>query len=200
MNRLAFDIEKWQDRKIKNRRIGTKFDYHIMFDDTLLNETWLYDIANKVELLMKEYNQESQELCKFQIQLKNYNKYKSYLKSIGITKEDAENILIDWKLITKKYRDKMLSICDDVEKLAYACVYLTSIKYKSKDNKMAWKVIPDGMVSIIKETETTQFPFLDEENGFYEYLGKKYSLALRINFEEDFYKIKDTREKGAVKC
>lgn len=195
MNRLAFDIERWQDRKIKNKRIGAKFDYHIMFNDDLLNTDWLYDIADKVDILMKEYNSESQDLWKFQVQLKNYSKYRGYFKSVGISKEDAENIVIDWKLITKKYRDKMLEICDDVEKLAYACVYLTSIKYPSKENKMAWKIIPDGMIKIIKEPDTSQFPFLDDEHGFYEYLGRKYSLALKINNENNFFEIKDTRRK-----
>lgn len=195
MNRLAFDIERWQDRRIKNKRIGARFDYHIMFNDDLLNTDWLYEISDKIELLMKEYNAESQDLWKFQVQLKNYSKYKGYFKSVGISKEDAENIVIDWKLITKKYREKMLKICDDVEKLAYACVYITSIKYRSKENKMAWKVIPDGMVKIIKEPETSQFPFLDEEHGFYEYLGRKYSLALKFNNEESFFEIKDTRRK-----
>ena len=60
---------------------------------------------------------------------------------------------------------------------------------------MAWKIIPDGMIKIIKEPDTSQFPFLDDEHGFYEYLGRKYSLALKINNENNFFEIKDTRRK-----
>ena len=184
MNRLAWFIEKWQNKRIKNQKIGQPFDVSIMFDESLLKNEDFMKLVDEVEDVYDDFCKDTKYYSKIQTALNDYEKYKTFLKDNGISKEEAKNFDINWNYVYQKYYEKCKKITDDRSMLAYACVYLSHIKYKTKNKKFVWKVCPDGLMMNLKEDWEQKIPKRDEENGKYEYLGKHYAL---MDKKEDWW-------------
>ena len=68
-----------------------------------------------------------------------------------------------------------LSLIHISKVLANIAVLLCYEKYPNKNKKFIWRVAADGLLQNIR-TQEAAFPLQDEQ-GDYEYLGKRYRLA-----------------------
>ena len=92
-----------------------------------------------------------------------------------MTKEEAKTYETNWQAIYNVYRNKCKLICPDVRELANILVVLCYEKYPNKFKKFLWHMAGAGVVENIKPVPV-QLPVHDQ-NGKYEYLGQRYSLA-----------------------
>ncbi len=164
MNRLCKDLEKWS--KSQRYTMGTKdFDYHIMIDDTLpFDEA----IQQEVNALYLAFCKEMTQLAHDQAAIRKYG-------DPSLSSYDAKNFTINWKYYYDTYRDACRKICSDPRILANMAVRACYEYYPQKRNtKFMWRVAGEGIVMNLKQ-QVFPLPLRDDE-GPYEYLGKRYRL------------------------
>jgi hypothetical protein len=169
MNRLCWEIEKWH-KKLKFKRYYNDFDYHIMMDDNISHDENKF---MQLDSLYIEYQKEMQELGKQNAIIKNYNDYKNYFDD-DLTKEEVKNTKINWNYYYNSYKDKAKLICPNQKELANLVVKLCYEKYSKKNKKFIWIVASQGILENLKQT-AIKLP-IEDKNGYFEYLGNRYSL------------------------
>ena len=170
MNRLCFDIEKWE-KKVRYRRTDKTFDYSIMIDKDIPFDQDKFDAIEKIYL---EFCSETAELLKLYKMTKQWSKYEGQLKGV-MTKQEAAEYEINWDSYYGKYRSRCQAVCPDTKELANYAVVLCYQKYPARGKKFMWRMAPGGIVENIKQ-ESFALPSLDD-SGEYEYLGKRYSFV-----------------------
>ncbi len=170
MNRLCFDIEKWE-KKVRYRRTDKTFDYSIMIDKDIPFDQDKFDAIEKIYL---GFCSETAELLKLYKMTKQWSKYEGQLKGI-MTKQEAAEYEINWDSYYGKYRSRCQAVCPDTKELANYAVVLCYQKYPARGKKFMWRMAPGGIVENIKQ-ESFALPSLDD-SGEYEYLGKRYSFV-----------------------
>lgn len=176
MNRLCFELEKW-DKTIKFKRTYKDFDYTIMIDDSIIIPD---EVFSSIEQIYLDYCKEMSELGKEQAMIRNYDKYKEELDG-WISKEEAANFEINWQYYYNIYREKCLNVCKDEKMLANIAVILCYKKYPNKNKKFIWIAAGNGIIQNIRQVDF-KLPCLNDD-GDYEYLGKKYSFETRKDDE-----------------
>lgn len=181
MNRLCIDIEKWQRKNIKFKRVYESFDYRIMMDETVDVDE---DIFLEIEKVFLEFCREIAETSQFNAKCRNYNKYADYFRTYypEYPKEFFDNFEINWQVYYNKYKQKCKSICPDKQMLANIAVILCYEKYPTRNKKFIWKVASEGVLLNIKQQNIT-LPMQDDD-GEYEYLGKKYRMIEVYNSDK----------------
>lgn len=181
MNRLAILIDKFHNKEIKWKRNKTygengDFDYTVMLDDSIEVDD---KILQEIEKIYKEFNEQIKYLSAFENKLHMWDIYKDELKAWD--KESAISYKVNWQSVYDKFRNRCEEVCPDKKKLANACVIVCYEKHKSASKRFLWAVASSGLLENIKRTKIN-LPHRDE-NGKYEYLGKKYSLVEYDNNE-----------------
>ena len=170
MNRLCMELEKW-DKTIRFGKSFQNFDYRIMLDPDITIPAGLFTAVEQIYL---DFCREMQELGKEQSMIQQYDKYKEELEG-WLTREQANEFQINWQFYYNKYQKACRDICPDPKVLANIAVLLCYEKYPNKNKKFIWRVAADGLLQNIR-TQEAAFPLQDEQ-GDYEYLGKRYRLA-----------------------
>ena len=164
MNRLCKDIERWSQAH-RYSVSGKDFDYEIMIDETIPEDE---DKQKQINSIYLEFCKEMAALSHDQNQIRKYgdNSLSSY---------DAKYFTINWGYYYDKYKERCREVCGDEKELANLAVRACYKYHPQKNNsKFAWRVAGGGIVSNIKQTV---FPLpLRDENGEYEYLGKRYTM------------------------
>lgn len=168
MNRLAFDLEKWE-RNVKWKYDFKDFDYTIMLSGKEINK----EKFAAVEKIYVEFCREMQELSKDQSRVRRYEDEDI---RAALTKYDAIHFTIDWNYYYQKYKDGCAAVCPDQSELADICVKLCYEKYPKRQAKFMWLVAGEGILENLKPDENALLPKRDD-SGDGEYLGLKYSMA-----------------------
>lgn len=163
MNRLCWEIEKWES-KIRFNHKYADFDYTIMLNDSIPHNEDNFNLIEAVYL----------NFCKEMRQLKIDE------KEICLTNQ---NFRINWLYYYNLYKKKCLAICESVSELANIAVCLCYEKYPKKSKKFIWQVAGDGIVQNLVQADI-QLP-IENMDGEYEYLGRKYSLV-KVKMEESY--------------
>lgn len=166
MNRLCKDLEGWF--KTQRYSSGSRdFDWQIMIDADIEVEENLQSQINEIYL---EFCKEMSSLQHDQMKIRKYG-------DEHLTSYDAQNFTINWGYYYDKYRDRCVELCSDIKKLANAAVFACYKYHPQKHNtKFMWRIAGEGIVKNIKQTEFL-LPIRDDQ-GKYEYLGKKYSFEI----------------------
>lgn len=170
MNMLCFELERWENT-IRKRRMK-KFDWRIMFDEEI---GYAQEHFDAIELIFCEFYKLCRDLAKLNHQCRHYETYKDILREQNITKEIATNFEVNWQYYYNIYRSRCQQIVPDVRELANICVVLCYDKYKSRNKKFMWQMAGKGVVENIKQVNICLPQECDD--GEYEYLGKRYTLA-----------------------
>lgn len=170
MNMLCFELERWENT-IRKRRMK-KFDWRIMFDEEIGYNQEHFDA---IELIFCEFYKLCRDLAELNHQCRHYETYKDILREQNITKEIATNFEVNWQYYYNIYRSRCQQIVPDVRELANICVVLCYDKYKSRNKKFMWQMAGKGVVENIKQVNICLPQECDD--GEYEYLGKRYTLA-----------------------
>lgn len=173
MNRLAYDIEKWERKSVKFKNTYKDFDYSIMINPNIKFDE---DRFNQIERVFLEFCKEIDELSKENRMLREPEKYKNYFHEMypDQTLEDLRYFTINWNYYYNKYKNECKKICANKQELANIAVTLCYEKYPSRNKKFMWKVASDGILLNLKQKSI--FLPKKDQNGEFEYLGKKYSL------------------------
>lgn len=166
MNRLCKDIERWC--KVNKYSLGriSDFDYEIMIDDSIENT---FEEQEEINKLFLAFTKEMAALAKDQAAIRKYG-------DDTLSKFDSRNFSINWNYYYDKYREKCNAISTDNRKIANMAVRACYEFYPQKRNsRFMWVVAGQGIVENITQVEF-DLPIRDNE-GEYEYLGKKYSLV-----------------------
>ena len=175
MNRLCFAIEKMVN-EIRFKRKYKDFDYNIMIDNTIPFDEYKF---KQLEELYLEFSKEISELGKQNSMLKNKDVYENYFSNLD--KKIFEYTDINWEFYYEKYKKRANEIAEQKE-LANMAVELCYKRYKTKSKKFIWIISGQGVIDNIIQTKI-ELPIQDI-NGKYEYLGKKYNLKEVDNFVE----------------
>lgn len=180
MNQLCFDLERWEN-KVRKRRTQ-EFDWSIMFDQ----ETgYTKEHFQMIEEIFIDFTKTCKDLSEFEHQCRYYDRYKDVLSEQGVTKEMASEFETDWQYYYGIYRNKCQQIVPDPKELANIAVELCYGKYKSRSKKFIWMMAGKGVVQNIKQINIRLPQQCDD--GEYEYLGKRYTLApVTVSFDEKF--------------
>lgn len=183
MNRLSILIDRFHNKEIKwkrNKFYGKDgdFDYRVMIDDSINIETELVD---KIEDIYREFNEQVKYLSAFENKLHNWLEYKEEL--VAWDKESAMSYKVNWQSIYDKFKNRCEEVCPDKKKLANICVVICYERHKSASKRFLWSVASTGLLENIKQVEIS-LPHKDE-NGQYEYLGKKYSMVPYVNTDNN---------------
>lgn len=170
MNQLCFYLERWENT-IRKRRTD-KFDWTIMIDSDV---GYTQEHFDAIEPIFHEFNKLCRDLSSINRKCKNYNTYKKELTKLGITKEDAKDFDVNWQSYYDTFRNRCQAIVPDQRELANICVVLCYEKYKSRNKKFMWQIAGKGIVENIKQANICLPQECDD--GEYEYLGKRYTLA-----------------------
>lgn len=163
MNRLCWDIERWQ-KQIRWKRTYKDFDYGIMLRD--MDED--PEIKLQIEQVYADFCKEMRELAVDQARIRNGGVE-------GISKYDAAHFVLNWGEYYEKYRQKCREICPDVSLLANICVRLYYEDHPSWNPKFMWIVADDGILKNLHRDEFVNLP-VRSETGKYEYLGRGYDM------------------------
>lgn len=170
MNQLCFYLERWENT-IRKRRTD-KFDWTIMMDSDV---GYTQEHFDAIEQIFHEFNKLCRDLSSINRKCKNYNTYKKELTKLGITKEDAKDYDVNWQCHYDTFRNRCQTIVPDQRELANICVILCYDKYKSRNKKFMWQMAGKGIVENIQQVNICLPQECDD--GEYEYLGKRYTLA-----------------------
>lgn len=169
MNRLCREIERWE-KQFRYKKTYKDFKYQIMIDETIpTNE----ETFAKVEAIYLEFNKKIAAINKELQMLRTYDNYKSDLMGWA-SKGNANEFIVNWQYYYDQFKKQRLEVCPDSKELANYAVRLCYEKYPRRNKKFLWRVAHDGVLKNIKPREI-QLPMLDD-NGEYEYLGKRYTL------------------------
>jgi hypothetical protein len=168
LNRLCWDIEKWQ-KKIRFKRTFKDFNYHIMIDNNLLHDDLKFQAMEELYL---KFEKEMSEVRKQNAMRKNHGEYANYFGDLS--SEEILNTKINWGYYYNRYKELAENICPSENERANYAVELCYGKYKNKGKKFIWTVATDGILSNLKQ-QKIELPIQDD-NGKYEYLGRLYNL------------------------
>ena len=168
MNKLCWDIEHWE-RGLKFKH-NSGFDWRIMLAD---NIEYSNELFSEIEKIFLRFCKETSTMSKYQAIVR---KYESKEVKEKFTKAEALSYMADWDIVYEKYKHEVKDICPDETVSAQIAVRICYEKYKNKGMKFPWVIAPDGIVKNIKMPSANLMPVLDD-NGDYEYLGKKYSVV-----------------------
>ena len=170
MNQLCFDLEKWENGIRKHRT--EKFDWSIMFDAEV---GYTKEHFAEIEDIYLEFNKTCKDLSALEHQCKNYNLYRETLAEQNVTRELASEFEVDWQYYYGLFRNRCQLIVPDARELANICVELCYSKYHPRQKKFMWQMAGKGIVENIKQVNI----YLPQQcdDGEYEYLGKRYTLA-----------------------
>lgn len=173
MNRLAKDIESWQKAEIRFKKTYKDFDYKIMMSPFAKYDE---ETFNKIEEIFIRFDKQMSELSSFASKCKNFEKYKDFFETWydDIDKDTVKNFEVNWKYYYDLYKEECQQVCPDKRILANIAVVLCYEKYPNKNKKFMWKVASEGILLNIKQ-QRFSLPERDD-NGEYEYLGKKYTM------------------------
>lgn len=180
MNKLCWDIEHWE-RGIKWKKSYKDFDYRIMMDESV---SWSDDIYENVE---KIYNDFCKEMIELSTEQSRIRKYEDDDVKDAMSKNDAQNFVIDYAPAFDKYKKLSADACPDVKMLANIAVDLCYRKYPSRSKKYMWICAEKGILDNIDEDFDMMLPVRDDA-GDLEYLGRKYRMEYKNRIEdlEDF--------------
>lgn len=177
MNRLCRELEKWE-KSVRFQRADGTFDYWVMLDPKIEVPE---EIFHQVEEIYLEYCREMQQLAREQAMIRNYDRYEEELSG-WISREEAADFEINWAYYQNYYREQCRAVCPDVRVLANIAVLLCYEKYPKKNKKFLWRIAWEGVLQNIQKVPA-MFPARDDQ-GPYEYLGKRYRFAYRSEEEE----------------
>ena len=131
---------------------------------------------NKIEEIFIRFDKQMSELSSFASKCKNFEKYKDFFETWydDIDKDTVKNFEVNWKYYYDLYKEECQQVCPDKRILANIAVTLCYEKYPNKNKKFMWKVASEGILLNIKQ-QRFSLPERDD-NGEYEYLGKKYTM------------------------
>lgn len=180
MNRLAKEIERWENSVIKNRKKNDAFDYHIMIDDSIPFDE---DKLEKIIVIYHQYKKEISELKKEATYFANPQKYKNWFNANypDLSQEQIKEFTFDWNYYYQKYKKLCEDICKDPKELANICVYICYVLYPKQSSQFMWKVSSDGILKNIQQQDLL-LP-KKSSKGTLLYLGKQYELCLLTAME-----------------
>ena len=164
MNRLCWDIEKWE-KQIRWKRTYKDFDFTIMLSEERKESE---EVRREIEQVYADFCKEMRELAADQARIRSGDVE-------GISKRDAANFVLNWGEYYEKYKKRCIEICPDVSLLANICVRLHYEDHPTWNPKFMWIVADDGILKNIRRDEFVYLP-VASENGKYEYLGRKYDM------------------------
>lgn len=171
MNRLCFEIEKWS-KQIRFQRKYTDFDYTIMQDNSIEWDELEYQ---KLKELYFEFSKEIGELQKENSIFDKKNLDDNYQNYFGdLNTEEITNTKINWNYYYQDYKVRANKICSNQKKLANYAVEIVYSDFPKKSKKFMWVVASQGILQNLKQVNI-QLP-IEDVNGQYLYLGKKYNL------------------------
>lgn len=172
MNRLCFDIEKWE-KELKYRRYDRRFDYTIMIAPGIPMDEEKY---KKIDCIYQEFCKEMEDVKKLAYMCLHYSNYKQYFNETypGHSKEMFMNWEPNWNYYYDKYKKLCREICPDKQELANIVVSICYVKYPSRSKKFIWKVAEEGILTNIlcKKIELPK----EDMYGMYVYLGRAYNM------------------------
>lgn len=162
MNRMCWDIERWQ-KQIRWKRTYKDFDYSIMLSDA-------WDDAKKAEIekVYAEFCKEMRELALDQARIRSG-------EVEGISRYDAAHFVLNWGEYYEKYKQRCREICPDVSLLANICVRLFYEDHPTWNPKFMWIVADEGILKNLHRSEFVNLP-VRSDTGRYEYLGRGYDM------------------------
>lgn len=186
MNRLCWEIEKWEKATVKYVKRNPHFDHRIMMDEGIEID------ENKLQRLEEIYINFSKEIKQFrddQYKLRNYRKYKNWVRSNFPNLnniDEAMYIRLDMSPIVHKYKDLCNEITQDIQELANLAVIICYEKYPSRSKSFIWNMAANGIIENLKKhPKYSVIPEVDLENGKQEYLGKRYNLVPYVDIIEE---------------
>ncbi len=175
MNRLCWEIEKWEKNTVKHKQKIKDFNYKIMTDENIpLNKK----TVEKIERVFQEYTKEMAELAQHQYKFNNHSKYKNWISLYypDMTQDEIIGFKFDWQHYYDLYKDRCQEICPNEKELANIVVQLCYEKYSNKDKSFIWKVAPLGVLENLSKNKSEIYLPSLSENGKYEYLGRFYDM------------------------
>lgn len=170
MNRLCKEIERWE-KQFRYKRSYKDFNYKIMMDDKIpVNE----ETFSQVEELYLEFNKKIAAINKELQMIRTYANYESDLMGWA-SNGNSKEFIVNWQYYYDQFKSKRLKICPDCKELANYAVMLCYEKYPRRNKKFMWRVASDGILQNLQPI-TIKLPSPDD-NGSYEYLGKKYDMV-----------------------
>lgn len=161
MNRLCWEIEKWESN-IRFKHKYKDFNYKIMINPNIAHD---HKKLKQIEEIYLDYCKEMRQIKLDEKEIRTTNKY----------------FCINWEYYYDIYRNKCLTICDDICELANLAVLICYERYPKKSKKFIWQIAGNGIVQNLSQTDL-KLPLEDTE-GKYEYLGRKYKL-INVKMEE----------------
>lgn len=163
MNRLCREIERWE-RSFRWKRTFKEFDYHIMIDKSIPLDQEKFEAIEAIYL----------DFCKEMKKLK--------VDEREIRKEGWD-FSINWNYYYDIFKNRCFKICSNPKELANIAIALCYEKYPSRNKKFLWRVAGQGVVDNIEQVD---YPLpIEDENGKYLYLGKRYSIVDREKALDD---------------
>lgn len=165
MNRLCWDLERWEKR-LRWRRRKKGFDWNVMVDDEVTVDEKTYD---KVQDIYRRFVVDIKQLSR-QLSSGNYS---------------SQEMSQLYGECYEAYRNECRLVCPDKKKLANIVVTLAYRDHPGWNRKCIWILAGSGIVQNIEQVDI-DLPERDE-HGEYEYLGRHYSLV-HIHAEDDILK------------
>ena len=156
MNRLCYDLERWEKR-LRWARRKRGFDWHLMIDDS-------------VEVDNKTYEKVEEIYGRFVLDVKELS---ARLANGHYTPEERSE---QYGECYELYRSECRLVCPNKKKLANIVVTLAYQDHKSWNRKFIWIVAGAGIVDNITQVDI-RLPERSQ-TGRYEYLGRRYDMAL----------------------
>ena len=168
MNKLCWDIEKWS-KKIRFKNKYKDFDYSIMMNPDVVIDEGKY---NQLCDLYLEFEKEMRELQKQNNMQANSENYENYFGDLS--KAEILHTQVNWKFYYDQYKMRARQIVKNMGELATYVVKICYYTYPTKNKKFIWAIASEGILENLKQ-QMIQLPIQDD-NGEYLYLGRKYTL------------------------
>ena len=178
LNRLCFELERWE-RQLRFSPPAADFDYSVMLDP---NHPVPQETFRQIEEIYLEFNREMNQLARDQAMIRNYPKYREELEG-WITPQEAAVFSLNWGYYYKKYRDRCLALCGDIQVIANAAVRLCYEKYPRRSRRFLWAVAGEGLVKNIRPANCP-LPAPDPRGNLL-YMGRTYAYKAKEENSHD---------------
>ena len=156
---------------VTNNTYGLLMDKDAYFKENeyLLVKNIYKAFNNDYSNLLKEYKGDK-DINKRIMSL--YDNYKNNVNQLNINKSS----LVNYCVLVSYVKDEE-DIINDNRRIEKAKVKGKAVRIHDKSSKFAWEVVPDGMISNLKNNSDCKKISIIESDDGEEYLGRKYKIV-----------------------
>ena len=176
LNKLCWNIEKWEKQFKFKKSINDVFD--LLID---LDVLWNQDKFEQVIELYKVFNKEMADAKKQQGMVLNNENYSNYFSDLS--KIEILNTEINWGAIYEKYINLARELVSNPRELANYGAEICYRMYPKRSNLFIWVICEEGLFLNLEKNRdyNLKLPHLTSNKNDIEYLGKYYKLSSLFN-------------------